>query len=367
MAGPPHLSIQWRTQVREPETWGYMPQEYARPVFLERTDDLVVGASDGHLSRLRAGSGEFVWRVPLDGMRGDEAAPIHATPVVTRDTVYAATIAGVVQARELNDGELRWEYRAEDAIESEMTEHNGRVFFTDAREILYALDAETGKLLWRYQRRAPEFFTMKGAGTPVVDGDVVYCGFADGTLAALQIDSGELVWSADLTNDETEFTDVDMPVIVTEQTIYVASYSGGLFALSRLDGTLQWRYDIDSVSRVMLYRDVLYVASAQGRVVAFDVEERQPLWAFRFKRDTPVELSTYAGYLFVSTSAGPLMILDRMSGKPLAKWHPSQGFNTPLVMYQQRGFLLSNAGFLYGLEVGTLGAQPEAQEPANAL
>jgi outer membrane protein assembly factor BamB len=351
VAAKPELKLVWRTHVSGMESFAFRPQEYARPVFVTRSDDIVVGTSDGNVTRLRAGSGEIVWRKLLSSTREDGILPIHADPVVHNGVIYVGSINGSVLALDYDDGTILWEYRAEDAIESTLTVSEGRLFFTDAREILYAVDAETGKLLWRFQRPAPEFFTIKGAGTPVIDGDAVYCGFADGTLVAVQIDTGETIWTSDLTNEEVEFTDIDMPVIVGDRLLYAGSYSGGVFGISRLDGTVQWRVDVPSVAQVKRYEGMLYVASAQGRVVAIDGISQKPVWSFKFMDDSPVELVPYGPYVFVSTSSGPLMILDRVTGKPLSKWNPSTGFNTPVVFDGNRGFLLSNGGYLYSFEL----------------
>ena len=54
------------------------------------------------------------------------------------------------------------------AVEGALVASQDRLLFTDSREILYVLDQRTGKLLWRYQRRTPDGFTIKGGGTPVV-------------------------------------------------------------------------------------------------------------------------------------------------------------------------------------------------------
>lgn len=350
LAKSPVFKIDWKAQLHPTAMWGYLPQEYATPVFIERNDDLVVGTSRGEVTRLRAGSGDVVWRTKLLGEDGDPM-PIHADVALTEEVAFVATLSGTIHALKLSTGRPIWEYRAEDAIEGAIVYADGRVFATDSRDILYVLDAATGKLLWRFQRPAPEFFTIKGGGHPVVDHDVVFNGFADGTLAALQIDTGELLWSVNLGADQPEFTDVDLPVILAGDTIYATSYAGGLYALSPLDGSVKWRMSLESLSSMTLDKGILYVTSAQGRVIAVDVEDRQILWSFRFKEDTPVEMVVRGPYLFVSTSGGPLTVLDRASGYPLAKWSPSNGFNSKTVFFEDRAFLLSNGGYLYGFRV----------------
>ncbi len=354
LAAPaPRLKVQWRAQATNAEGWAYLPQEYAKPVFLPRHDDLVVASSYGYLTRFRAGSGEVVWREYLTERGAADGKPlmIHADPVVVDDVIYLASMSGVVEARSLDHGELLWRYQADNSVESSIVVEGGRLFMMDAGETLSALDSATGKLLWRYKRRSPEYFTIKGAGVPVVDGDAVYCGFSDGTLAAIQIDTGEAIWTSDLSNDETEFTDVDTQAIVSGELIYISSYAGGVFAVSRLDGTIQWQAPVPSVTRMIKRGQDLIVASATGRVVSLNVKERQMNWSFKFQQHTPVELAYFGPYVFVSTTAGPLSVLDLETGNLLTRWNPSQGFNVPVVFEQRRGFIVSNSGYLYSFEV----------------
>ena len=349
----PRLKLIWRELASEQEPWEYRPQEYARPLFSARLDDVITATSNGHLTRFRAGSGEIVWRVALreNDSITSKLMPIHADPALLEETIYVASLTGIVQARSIHDGATIWSYAVGSSVEGSLVVEDGRLFFMDADETLTALDAATGKLLWRYKRRPPEYFTIKGAGVPVIDGDAVYCGFSDGTFAALQIDTGEVIWTSDLTNDETEFTDIDTRAIVDDESIYISSYSGGVFAVSRLDGTIQWRVPIEGVTRMRRRGGALLLASAQGRVISLDLRRRQANWSFRFTEQIPVEVAFFGPYAFVSTTAGPLTVLDVQSGELKMRWDPSQGFNTPVVFDERRGFLLSNGGYLYAFQV----------------
>ncbi|MEM1347465.1 MAG: PQQ-binding-like beta-propeller repeat protein [Myxococcota bacterium] len=350
MANPPKFTMKWAEQIAITPPWEPLTQEYAAPVVVPRSDELVVGTSLGDVLRMDASTAREVWRVSLVDEDG-RARPVHASPTVSDGRVYVPTLAGAVFALDYASGEVLWRFTASDAVESSLTEADGRLLFMDSREVLYALDSSSGKVLWRYQRRTPEFFTIKGASAPVVDGDVAYCGFADGTLVAIQLDVGEPIWTADLGNEQPEFTDVDMPVIVRGEYLYAGSYAGGIYAIKRMDGQIAWRFELDSIARMVIDGEVMLLASAQGRVVAVDLTRKKQLWSFRFSTENPVELSLRAPYVFVSTSAGPLTVLDRATGAPLARWMPSHGFNTPLVVSGNRAFALSNGGYLYAMEL----------------
>ncbi len=79
----------------------------------------------------------------------------------------------------------------------------GRMYtlYADAQdELVVALDAATGKELWRYRLDA-KYFDGQGNGprsTPTVEGGTVFAYGARAKLAALDAESGRLLWSQDL-------------------------------------------------------------------------------------------------------------------------------------------------------------------------
>jgi outer membrane protein assembly factor BamB len=343
-ATAPVFSVNWRQQLNPVQTWDYRPREYAAPHYRPATGEMYVGTDAGTVFKVRGGNGELIWRQSLDGA-------VHAVPVFGDGRVYVGTMEGGFYALDAESGEVDWQLDTNGAIESQAAYAEGRVFVTTSNDVLMAMDAATGKDLWSYRRDAPEYFTVKETGRPVVDGDAVLCGFADGVMAAVQIDSGKMLWESDLSGGKTEFIDASEEPIVVGERIYAASYDGGLYALDRMNGEHIWRQDLTGIADFVYGEQFLYAASAAGRVVAMEAQEGEPQWAFRLEDHTPVNLTATQLYLFVSTSEGPLYVLDRLTGVSLMSWDPSDGFNTPLVLGHESVFLLSNRGYLYGIDV----------------
>ena len=355
----PNLLLDW-VQVVNPRTvWDYQPQEYASPFYVAASNTLIVAASNGEVMRLDAGSGAIreirekvgdeVITLPW---RRDLGRPIHASPTVAEGKVFVGTLEATIHALRLEDAKILWQGRVDDAIEAQPVVAEGRLFFSDASEAFYALDASSGEILWRYNRESPEYFLVKGTGVPTVVDDTIFVGFADGTLVALQIDTGEELWTSDLKGGAVEFVDVDLAPILEGDRIYAASYAGGLFALRRDEGTILWHRPMAGVSDMRLRDGVLYVASAQGRVAAFDASNGEPAWSYRFHDHSPVKaVPLNDEYLLVSTSAGPATLLDLATGYPMLEWDPSNGFNTETVIGRGRAYLFSNGGHLYGFRL----------------
>jgi outer membrane protein assembly factor BamB len=170
-------------------------------------------------------------------------------------------------------------------------------------------------------------------------------------LAALQLDTGEMLWESDLSGGKTEFIDVDRQPVPAGSRVYAASYDGGVFAVDKFSGEHIWRTPLTGVTDVVYGDQTLYVTTAGGRVVALGAEDGEPKWAFKFEEAAPVAMTATQLYLFVSTASGPIYALDRLTGYPLTTWNPSSGFNTSLVLGENGAYAYSNRGYLYGLDI----------------
>lgn len=345
-APTPRLEIEWRRPIDVTEAGNYRPQQFAAPLVMRMADrqELIVGTDSGSLYRLRAGDGKERWAVELDGA-------IHATPVSSSKHIYVGTLTGTFYAIDRKTGEVDWKIENDRGIESSAAVGQNLVYFTTNAGRLVAVDSTEGEVAWTYSRSTPKEFTIKGSGTPVVAGASVYCGFTDGSLVAVGARTGDEKWVADISGGETEFTDVDEPVSLDRDRLYVTSYGAGVAAIDRETGELLWQRDLANVASTEYAEGTLYVAIASGRLLALDADDGSSKWGFKFSHNLPVELSASGSYLLVSTGGGPLYVIDRMSGYPLSRWNPSTGFNTAVTISSRAGYILSNRGYLYSFRL----------------
>jgi quinohemoprotein ethanol dehydrogenase len=146
-----------------------------------------------------------VWRFPTGLERGHEA-----TPLVVDGTLYFTGSWSVLFALDAKTGELRWKFDPEvpreagakaccDVVNRGVAYHDGRIFAGSLDGRLSALDAKTGKLLWQVvtvDQSKP--YTITGAPR-IVEGKVIIGnGGAElgvrGYVSAYDTRSGEQVW-----------------------------------------------------------------------------------------------------------------------------------------------------------------------------
>ena len=125
-----------------------------------------------------AATGATLWR------REDEATYRYGRPAfdAASDLVMAGTQEGRLYAFEAATGELRWRFQADSALQSTLLVRDGVVFFTALSGSLYAVETGTGRLLNHF-RPGTNINTLAG---PALAGDQVFTAHGT-TLYALHL------------------------------------------------------------------------------------------------------------------------------------------------------------------------------------
>jgi outer membrane protein assembly factor BamB len=338
------LQVRWRQHLTEEPLIEYKPQEFAAADSDGRR--VYVGSSAGSFWGFDARDGRILWRRSVEGA-------VASRPLVLpiEGIVLVGTQGGALYALALDDGSERWVYHVKGPIESHPCYADGIVYFTTGENRVYALDAQKGTWKWQYDREPPEGFTVRGYGAPLVLGGKVYSGFSDGYLACLSAATGEVVWARSLGGEAARFVDVDATPMYYGGNLYVASYTGGVFALDPKDGSVRWRYDVEGAGSVRGGDGRVYFSAAKSGLHCLDIGGHL-LW--RQSLSEGGELSAplvVGGYVLVSSAQGGTYVADGASGKLYQYFGPGHGVTAEPVSDGRQVYLLSNGGYFYALRI----------------
>lgn len=188
----------------------------------------------------------------------------------------------------------------------------------ESREIVRAVDLDTGKEAWRTDYAAP--YTMNPAAqahgpgpksTPVVDGGRVFTLGISGILSAIDLATGKLLWRTDAPAAPPEFGTAMSPIVEGSSVIVHlgANDKGELVAFDAASGKPRWRWRGDGPAYASPVIAVLggtrqLVTQTENAIVGIDVTSGAPLWSLPFKTSydqnsiTPVvvrDLVIYSG------------------------------------------------------------------------
>src|SRR5262249_43246259 len=125
-------------------------------------------------TRLNAGNVGHLEPKWAFGFAGDVVA--FAAPTVFRGTVFVGSAGGTVQALDAKTGCLYWQYSATGLVRTVITvvdeKARTRLVFSDLLGWVYALDAGSGKAVWK--KRVEQHEATRLTGSPAVYDGVAF-------------------------------------------------------------------------------------------------------------------------------------------------------------------------------------------------
>jgi outer membrane protein assembly factor BamB/predicted phosphodiesterase len=222
----------WRFETNKPDV--------ACPVI--SAGKVFIGASDGHFRALELATGKLLW--DFDGVKGF----VVDKPLVYGDMVYFGSWGNEFYALDKKTGRLVWTWNsgATNRMFSPAAcwpvASNGRVFIVAPDNVMTALDAATGQVIWR--SRAAKLRVRESMGLSA-DSSLVYVKTMEGIVigvstkaAALQVD-----WQSPV---ELGYELSPTALIEKDGVLLVPTHSGTVWALSAKKGQLLWRWKLSN-------------------------------------------------------------------------------------------------------------------------
>jgi outer membrane protein assembly factor BamB len=229
---------------------------------------------------------------------------------------------------------------------------HGRVFVGSSDHGLYALRANNGSTIWRYE-------TLGAVQSePLYDPalDVVYFGSNDGALYAVHASDGQLIWRFQSGGE------VGRRPVVAGENLFFANAADNLFALDRRTGKSLWRIhrtpalgmEISGYSGPAYEHGVVFFAFSDGHVGAYDAVDGSEKWtpvdlsaeaeqsaggeSLRYldvdTTPVPDDLGVQGPVVFVASYAGGVYALDQARGAPVWKNEKAIGV-TDLTLWRE--------------------------------
>ena len=222
-----------------------------------------VGDNSGFMVAYELENGREIWKA-YDG------STYHSAPVVYKDKLIYGTSQGRVIARKAKNGEdVLYNVDLGSPIETAGTIENGKIFFQLRNHQVFCLDVETGKVLWGFKKSVPYLTTLQRSSRPIIYNNKVYVGFADGTLSAINIDEGVLVYEVKIST-ASKFLDIDSVPFVFDNKIYVTPASSNVVIIDPNTGKILRRAEFSSLREPISFNNNLVFGTTQGEILYTD-------------------------------------------------------------------------------------------------
>lgn len=260
------------------------------------------------------------------------------SPIISRGTVFVASTddnesgkASVI-GMDAQTGDIRWKYPVRGSVRNSIATTDGLVFAQDVHGMLYAIDAEKGRLVWE-KELGISMVPALNDGLIAANG-IVYAGTGK-SLCALKATTGEVIWQ----NSDWNRGEGCTATLSLNKNILIGHANwGALYANDATTGRKLWGASDHGLrhrsASAAMHGDVLYLISDQSFFVieskTGNVLVRKELGYNVNVTSTPLVTDTE---IVFGTSARGIVALDR---ETLAeKWNflsqPAMFYSAPYV------------------------------------
>jgi parallel beta-helix repeat protein len=184
-------------------------------------------------------------------------------------TIYFGSYDGYLYAIDAYSGTLKFRFDAEDIIDSSPAVYEDSVYFASWNNNVYCIDKNSGELNWVYTMQRSEQDDHRQS-SPVIHDGKLYIGGYDGTVYALDCDTGDEVWKF-MTNGA-----IRSKGVIAGDTIIFGSADGVLYGISLKSGRGKWFLNLKSpiLATPLNLGDVIVAATKDSRVYAIDADTK---------------------------------------------------------------------------------------------
>ena len=273
---------------------------------------------DGRVIALDLETGDEIWAIRNKKFR------ISGGPGVGAGAVLVGTSDAEVVAYDAENGDEKWRTKvSSEVLAPPRIARNTAVIRTGDGK-LFGLNVETGKRKWIYDRSIPTL-TLRGTSPPVIYEGLVIAGFDNGRLAALDLQNGKQEWEQRISipsgrSDLERMVDIDAEPTIYDDTVYVASFQGSIAAVSVYDGSLLWTRDLSSYASLAVDYAHVYVTDEKGNVWALERDTGAAVWKqVGLTARHLTGPTTFNDYIVVGDFEGYLHWMNRSDGQLVAR------------------------------------------------
>ena len=299
----------WKTSVGKAGRYFFSPVVVGEAVY--------AAGANGTVAKIDGKTGRDIWRTKLH---------TDLTSGVGSDGTYTAVGAekGGVDVLD-TDGKLLWKTTVPGEIVSPPLVGNGYVIVRTIDGQINAFAASTGELRWQYHNRAVPLNLRVSDGMTFAGQVAVLAGFPGGSLAAINLKTGDDYWLAPVSfpkgvTEVERINDVTgAPTLVGAQACAV-TFQGRLSCFDANNGQPVWEKPFSGVSGLAEDSKVVVAPDDWSVLQAFDVTTGNVLW----KNDKLKNRDLSAPYLLgpdvvVGDYQGYVHFLSRDDGSFLAR------------------------------------------------
>lgn len=324
-----------------------------------------VFAKDAHstVSAFDADTGRLLWRKTLTPEKARDSDEFGGGLAYYGGRLFVTTGYAVVYSLDPSNGNEEWNSTVSAPVRGAPLVFQDRVFVIAIDNKLHALAAVDGSDLWQYSALA-EVAGYVGGNSPAASGDIVVAPFTSGEVVALRADSGRSIWNESLIGARGDvrafgnLTDIRGRPVIDRGLVVAMGSAGSIAAIDLRSGQRQWDRNIGGSQTPWVAGRFVFVLTGNADVAALTRDKGQVRWVTPLTQHDDPKARTPALWggpvlagdrLLITSSFGDLLAVSPYDGSVLGKIDVRDRVRLGPVIANRVIYVLTDSGRLIAL------------------
>jgi len=293
-------------------------------------------------------SGAVLWRTDLTAGFDRGGGISGGGLAVSGQTVFATTGYGELVALDVESGAVRWRQRLNAGLGTP-TVSGGVVYIVGSDAAAWAVEAGNGRIRWNLPA-SPSGASLAGGAAPAISDRSVIFPFGSGELVSALSQSGVRVWGTTVAGARrgvayNNLNDITGDPVIQGGTLYAGNQSGRVVALEVASGERLWTATEGAYSPILTAGDSLFFVSDRNELLRIERASGARIWGTElplFVNDRVVRRRAVfthfgpilaGGRLVVASGDGAIRLFDPTDGGAVGELSLRSGAaSNPIVM-----------------------------------
>ena len=243
-----------------------------------------------------------------------------------KKTLIVADNISKYYALDINTGKILWSKKNTSPFNSQLKIYKDKFFIIDYQNTLRVFAVSDGAEIWNIKTQNSLIRSQKKLSMVIIK-DMIYFNNSSGDISAVDIKSGILMWQnptqSSLVYDENFFLKTS-DIIADLQTLYFSNNKNEFFSMNIDSGTINWKQQVNSNLRPTLIDDYIFTISLEGYLFIIEKNSGNIIritdifknFKTKIRGDIlPTGFIVGKDSIYVTTDHGRLLVVEIKSGK----------------------------------------------------
>ena len=228
-------------------------------------------------------------------------------------------------AVDINTGELLWTNKNNAPFNSQVKVYKDKIYVIDFENTLRAYSINDGKEIWNRKTQNSLIRSQKKLSLIILDEKIYFNNSLD-DISAIDINNGNLIWQTPTQNSliyDTGFFLKTSDIVADENLLFFSNNQNQFFSLDIQTGNLNWKQEINSSLRPIIINNFLFTVSLEGYLIIIEkntgniIRSNYLFNNFKIKNRTKIKPTGFIvgnENIYLSTSNGRILVVDINSG-----------------------------------------------------